>query len=521
MVLAVAVVIGATVAAVAVATPAFATGGWSSPSTIDASGGGLGDVSCASPTFCVAVDLDGNVLTYDGTSWSGPTSIDSGNALNWVSCPSVGFCAAVDSDGNVLTYDGTSWSPTSVNPGVNLESVSCTSSAFCAVVGDDGNAFTFDGTNWSGPTAIDPGTIVWSVSCLPTMSSTFCMAVASGGEAFTYDGTGWSGGTDADAANNLYAVSCAATDFCVAGDWNGQAVMYDGTNWSSAGTVDPSYNVVNSISCASTTFCAAVVNDGDGYIYDGTTWTGPPTIDSGNNAWAVSCPTTSFCAAVDLSGNALIYTSSTLQITTANTLPSATPNARYSVSLTASGGNPPYTWKLVKGSGKLPKGLKLKGATISGKPSTTDRGVYTFSVEVLDKKTATKPHIQHDDVRTFSLAVSSAHITSVTFTGSVDDPGVVVTGTGFAAAPPKVDAQCGDSGYDYNNDVLYINDVSAAWYAGQPIDCVGLDVSTYTSTRIVYSFGNGYSANGWDLNAGDQYVVGAVGASLSGTIEYP
>jgi hypothetical protein len=78
-----------------------------------------------------------------------------------------------------------------------------------------------------------------------------------------------------------------------------------------------------------------------------------------------------------------------LAVTTA-TLPSGTAGEKYSASLAASGGNPPYTWTVLSGS--LPAGLKLHKSTgaITGKPSAS--GTSTFTVEVTDTKTTSSPH---------------------------------------------------------------------------------------------------------------------------------
>ena len=51
------------------------------------------------------MDWSGNALTYNGSSWSSPKSIDaSENGLRSLSCPTTSFCAAVDVVGNALTY---------------------------------------------------------------------------------------------------------------------------------------------------------------------------------------------------------------------------------------------------------------------------------------------------------------------------------------------------------------------------------------------------------------------------------
>jgi Putative Ig domain len=95
-----------------------------------------------------------------------------------------------------------------------------------------------------------------------------------------------------------------------------------------------------------------------------------------------------------------------LAITTSS-LPNATIGAPYSQTLSATGGVPPYTWKLALGSAKLPRGLKLYKSTgvISGTPtkrSTTS----TFTVEVLDTKATTRPHTRDTATATFTITIS-------------------------------------------------------------------------------------------------------------------
>jgi hypothetical protein len=110
---------------------------------------------------------------------------------------------------------------------------------------------------------------------------------------------------------------------------------------------------------------------------------------------------------VGYSGTAVTLTVSPGVTITTSSLPSATIGQRYSATLAASGGNPPYTWKVVKGMGSLPKGLKLnkKTGVISGTPSTTAVSS-TFTVEVLDTKTKTKPKTQDTETKTFTITVS-------------------------------------------------------------------------------------------------------------------
>jgi Bacterial Ig-like domain (group 3) len=79
-------------------------------------------------------------------------------------------------------------------------------------------------------------------------------------------------------------------------------------------------------------------------------------------------------------GTASLTLYAPLSITTTS-LPKAKIGKAYSATLTATGGNGPYTWSLAVGSSKLPKGLKLSSAgAFSGKPKKA--GTFHFTVEV-------------------------------------------------------------------------------------------------------------------------------------------
>jgi hypothetical protein len=106
----------------------------------------------------------------------------------------------------------------------------------------------------------------------------------------------------------------------------------------------------------------------------------------------------------------VLHCASGLAITSTPHLPGGTTGQRYSTTLSATGGSPPYTWRLAAGSSPLPKGLELHEHTgvISGKPKNSDRGTYTFTVEVLDKKILTKGHAakRNSATRTLSISIS-------------------------------------------------------------------------------------------------------------------
>ena len=77
-----------------------------------------------------------------------------------------------------------------------------------------------------------------------------------------------------------------------------------------------------------------------------------------------------------------------LQITTTSPLPSATRDSFYTTTLTASGGQPPYTWSLAPSSPQLPAGLTLStGGVLSGTPVVS--GGFWFIARVTDSVLAT------------------------------------------------------------------------------------------------------------------------------------
>ena len=128
---------------------------WASATSVDGTNS-LNAVSCASSSFCAAVDSDGNLVTYNGSTWSSATSIDGTKVLDAISCPTASFCAAVDGDGNVVTYNGSSWSSaTSIDGTKVLDAISCPTASFCAAVDADGDVVTYNGSSWSSATSVD------------------------------------------------------------------------------------------------------------------------------------------------------------------------------------------------------------------------------------------------------------------------------------------------------------------------------------------------------------------------------
>ncbi len=94
-----------------------------------------------------------------------------------------------------------------------------------------------------------------------------------------------------------------------------------------------------------------------------------------------------------------------LEITTASPLAAGTVGTRYSVTLAATGGIPPYAWSV--SGGLPPPGLSLNGTTgaISGTPTTAGR--YSFTAQVSDSAKAVAS-------KAFALTINPAPLTITT-----------------------------------------------------------------------------------------------------------
>jgi hypothetical protein len=280
-------------------------------------------VSCATPTFCVAVnnyEVGVNVglgYVYKGSSWSKGTQINPQRTSYGVSCSLRTFCVVTDQLGDEYIFRGSKWpySGETIDPAGNaFGPVSC-AKHFCAAVDGLGNVVTYDGSHWSqaqtiDPTGSDPGLI--SVSCA---TSHFCVAADGSGNVLTYDGSTWSNPMELDprlttgiAGSLTIMVSCPSTRFCMAVDSSLNAYVFNGSNWSTVPNIDvPKYTPdspsITSLSCAISTFCVAV--GPVPFTYNGSHWSYSTSTKS-QDMNSVSCPRPNFCMAVTLKGDAVI-----------------------------------------------------------------------------------------------------------------------------------------------------------------------------------------------------------------------
>jgi hypothetical protein len=306
----------------------YRSGKWSAA---EATGRGIvvTAVSCVSAAYCVGIGFadntnDGASTTFNGSTWSAPAVITSYGGVSGAdglvqsqqtfSCRSAKFCLAVDWNGVVHRFDGTSWHMAgkfSMPVYENSFVVSCATTSWCEVAGDVSNADI--AATWT-PTGLsrtaDFGATIYAVSCA---SSSFCVAAGndqldqSVAVASVFNGTRWSTPTIVDPAGQDTSVSCPSASFCMLVLWNGDAVSYRAGVWSAPHKVERGPTLL-SVSCASSSFCVAVDGAGNAYTDNGIRWSGPVVADApsyDSELLSVSCPTSIACVAVDAAGRAV------------------------------------------------------------------------------------------------------------------------------------------------------------------------------------------------------------------------
>ena len=249
----------------------YANGQWGTAQT---PGSGLDAVSCVSSSFCLAGGAH-SAFVYNGTSWSTPAGVARAN-LTQISCATTTFCGAVDVQGMTWLFNGSSWSAPKTNvPVVTIFYISCPSSGFC--MGDDNQATdTSRLQNGSWSTAGDlsvstpqGGSEPNTGSGVSCASPSFCVALDDFGEAFTWTGGQWSPPAhfDPNLMDEEDAVSCPTANTCMVVDEIGIASRWDGHSWSSPHRIDGDEAGLADVSCASAQFCMAVDLRGRALVY--------------------------------------------------------------------------------------------------------------------------------------------------------------------------------------------------------------------------------------------------------------
>jgi hypothetical protein len=167
-------------------------------------------VSCVSPSWCDAVgnlfstgetyELAPTAMYFDGVGWHAQATAPGSTAssgLTDVSCTSPSFCLAVGSDSDIPLaerWDGNSWSSVSFATPIvysesQLDSVSCASPTACVAAGEHEYSLAevlvenWDGSNLSEeqstPMDPNPDSEGWELSGVSCAGALVCMAVGS------------------------------------------------------------------------------------------------------------------------------------------------------------------------------------------------------------------------------------------------------------------------------------------------------------------------------------------------------
>ncbi|TMD94811.1 MAG: hypothetical protein E6I72_11875 [Chloroflexi bacterium] len=129
-----------------------------------------------------------------------------------------------------------------------------------------------------------------------------------------------------------------------------------------------------------------------------------------------------------------------------------------------------------------------------------------------------------------TVTFPAATIQAVKFTKSGNTPPVVtVTGANFGPAPAGANDNvngCGtfsSNGQDFGDNLWVQAGTFAAFGNGTPPtgSCVGLIVTSWTGTQIVFTFGSGYNSyDHWYMSPGDSYVLHLMGLQFTGTVSF-
>ena len=454
----------------------------------------LAGVSCTSATTCVDV---GSEVVGGGTealietlargTWTvtpGPSPAGD-SALHGVSCVSPVACVAVGVSGRgararalVETMVGSTWSVTPTpptGPGAStLDGVSCT---------QEGGAMTCDAVGHLGtpgqtqPLVMTTGGGPWRLVPTP--------AVAGG-------------------SGILEAVSCTAATACtavghdeVSGVPEALAESRSGVGWSVTSVTGPADgSSLSGVSCLSPTDCVAVgdVVPGSGTprslveSWDGTTWSTAPSPDPGrrgNPLAGISCPTATDCVAGGSTSNG--------------------PGDRALV-LSWTG----RSWSVTPDADP-------------GTPAGALTAVSCVSIDSCRAVGATSTGDGPDRALVLSFEVPPPVIDKVSFRVGSTRPRITITGHGFGSEPVGSATGCGTTGTDFPGADLSFQDVQTGWSAGTPGDCLGLVVSSYTATRISYSFGSAYGTGDppLELSTSDAFTVSVDGATCSEIVPKP
>ncbi|WP_239111247.1 fibronectin type III domain-containing protein [Phycicoccus sonneratiae] len=286
---------------------------------------GLAHVSCADPTFCVATrNDDPSVMVWRAGSW---TRVDLGDrGASAVSCPTTTRCrllgapmTAFGTPDTVLEFDGERvLGRTTLPTGVEWRALSCGSTTSCAVTGITPSvpytsyAAVLNGSTWTRTRLGTGPEEVHDVSC-PAAAS--CVAVSDGHAFWVLGSGGWSARTSSVLGSSWHGavLDCTSSRWCLSSDWNGSSARFDGSTWRAVtGGVDPPRGRALAMSCASTTACVRVYPEGTVRWFRGSTWSSTTAVaPAAGPVVTLSCSSATACVGLDADGSVRAWNGST------------------------------------------------------------------------------------------------------------------------------------------------------------------------------------------------------------------
>jgi hypothetical protein len=303
----------------------FAGGRWTGQATVDKSGE-LDVVSCPTTSFCAAVGMGKDVVTWQHGRWKAPVYLPAALQPYNLSCTSATFCLAADTNSTVWRYNGATWATVASLPGATpVLGLSCASPTFCVaavIPTTDKNGhptssalFTFNGSQWSAVKSWSGNSAGWeSVSC---PSAKFCMVSDTFGDLAAFNGKSWRE-LQTPYSFRGWSVVCTSATFCVSpvqpkGPGPSGVVSFNGLRWTyhqllpSDGPTGNGPLIIGASCAPRSKFCLATTSNGRVFSYDGTQWSRSGII-GGISPNDVSCASVRLCMAVDSTGNAAVGT---------------------------------------------------------------------------------------------------------------------------------------------------------------------------------------------------------------------
>jgi hypothetical protein len=312
---------------------------WSGALNVDGTNS-IESIDCLSTTFCLAGDLNGQVLASTDpanlSSWV-VTALAGAGVMENVSCPSTTLCLAITGTDVWWSTDPTvaapTWSSATISA-LQLDSLDCPSVTLCLIGTRSGGTIystttPTNGTSWA-PVVVDAARGIFSLDC-PT--TTFC--VAGHDSSATPPGPGvyittnptttvpadWANtdGFNVDAAlggSVIEGLSCVSPSFCAGSDDFGNVMRSANpiggtTAWATDHLAN--FPIYWNISCAAPTLCVTgagtTINTSTDPMTGAASWS---TDTVASSILAVSCVTQAFCLVGGGSGNLYVGTQATL-----------------------------------------------------------------------------------------------------------------------------------------------------------------------------------------------------------------